>query len=75
MKQKLVDQVQVSQNFPTLFEQILNNSYDNVGALKNDVFKISENIQFTNGKITIDFKPQKVVEQYSKIVSDTPITT
>ncbi|CAD8057396.1 unnamed protein product [Paramecium primaurelia] len=66
-KQRLLEQNQTQMNFPQIFQQILNSQYKNVDQLKQDVRKIIENVsQQQAGKIEIDFKPQRLFDQYQK---------
>lgn len=70
IRQRIDDQNQVSQNFPQLFDKILKTQYDSVEYLKTDIKKIIDNITVNaQGKIEIEFKPSKVLDQYNKIVS------
>ncbi|CAK66025.1 unnamed protein product (macronuclear) [Paramecium tetraurelia] len=66
-RQRLLEQNQTQMNFPQIFQQILNSQYKNVDQLKQDVRKIIDNVsQLQAGKIEIDFKPQKLYDQYQK---------
>ncbi|CAD8050421.1 unnamed protein product [Paramecium primaurelia] len=66
-RQRLLEQNQTQMNFPQIFQQILNSQYKNVDQLKQDVRKIIDNVsQQQAGKIEIDFKPQRLFDQYQK---------
>ncbi|CAD8151192.1 unnamed protein product [Paramecium octaurelia] len=66
-RQRLLEQNQTQMNFPQIFQQILNSQYKNVDQLKQDVRKIIDNVsQLQAGKIEIDFKPQRLFDQYQK---------